>query len=399
MGYRSHMNMITKKDIFKRYLREYLASGKKRKGEILEIVCDVTGMHRNAAGRKFRKLQLTSGITLERRGRKTYYTTDATNALRTIWEAGSEVCGELTYPIVKEYVAILKRDRMWLHSEEATRKLLVMSEGTVKRRVGKFMESKIFRKGLGSTKPSGLKEIIPIFTGPWRNKPPGYGQIDTVVHCGPTLVGNMAYSVNYTDIALLWVSLAAQWNKGQHATKESLARIKKKIPFPLRGMHPDTGSEFINWYLKEWCDEVGIELSRSRPYHKDDNGYVEQKNGHVIRRFLEYDRLDAKETIEVINRLYDRLEFYLNHFVASRRCLKKVRIGSKYKKVYDKGMTLYQRLMACSVTKTNITSEIKDKVKTEHETLNPLLLKREVDMLIEEVFKVQRDYDNHDKKS
>jgi transposase InsO family protein len=134
----------------------------------------------------------------------------------------------------------------------------------------------------------------------------------------------MAFTVNWTDVATLWGGRRAQWNKGQHATQESLSAIKDRLPFAMLGAHPDTGSEFINWYLKGWCDEQAVEMTRSRPYHKDDNAYVEQKNGHIVRRFLGYSRLDNKTVIPLMNDLYETLDVYLNHFVPSRKCFKVV---------------------------------------------------------------------------
>lgn len=384
------MNMTTKKDIFARYLSEYLKTSKERKGEILNHVCDVVQIHRKAAVRKFRKLQMKDNSFPDKRGRSVYYTSDSVSALKTVWEAGSEVCGELIHPIIPEYVKILRKDNLWEHDEIATAKLLEMSEATVKRKTGVFMKAGRTSKGISSTNPSHLKNIIPVFTGPWEGKEPGYGQIDTVVHCGSSLLGDMAFSVNYTDVATLWVCFAAQWNKGERATQESLKRIKEKVPFKILGMHPDTGSEFINWFLKKWCDEEKIELTRSRPNHKNDNAFVEQKNGHVIRRFLGYVRFDCFEVIPIMNKFYDKLEIYLNHFVASRKCLEKVRIGSKYKRKYDKGKTAYQRVL----DHQNISDAIKEKLKKEHEKLNPLLLKREIDKLIEDILKIQKDYDN-----
>lgn len=384
------MNMTTKKDIFARYLSEYLETSKERKGEILNHICDVVQIHRKAAIRKFKRLQMKDKSLSDKRGRSVYYTSDSVSALKTIWYAGSEVCGELIHPIIPEYVKILKKDNLWEHDEIATAKLLEMSEATVKRKTGAFVKAGRTSKGISSTNPSLLKNIIPIFTGPWEGKGPGYGQIDTVVHCGSSLLGNMAFSVNYTDVATLWVCFAAQWNKGEKATQESLKRIKEKIPFKILGMHPDTGSEFINWFLKKWCDEEKIELTRSRPNHKNDNAFVEQKNGHVIRRFLGYVRFDCFETVSVMNKFYDKLEIYLNHFVASRKCLEKARIGSKYKRKYDSGKTAYQRVL----DHPNIETTVKEKLKKEHEKLNPLLLKREIDRLIEEILKIQKDYDN-----
>jgi len=379
------MNMTTKKDIFARYLNEYLKSNKQRKGEILDNVCAVVSMHRKAAVRKFRVFQMRNPALPPKRGRKTYYTADCVYALKTVWEASSEICGELLHPMIQEYVEILQRDKMWQHGDDATKKLLEMSEATTKRSVRGFMKARKPR-GLSSTKPSHLKEIIPIFIGPWEGKPPGYGQIDTVVHCGNSLGGDMAYSVNYTDVAVLWVTFSAQWNKGQEQTQQSLARIQKKVPFKILGMHPDTGSEFINYFVKGWCDDENIELTRSRPYHKNDNAYVEQKNGHVIRRFLGYARIDNKKVISIMNEMYDKLELYINHFVPSRKCIEKVRVGSKYKRKYDKAKTPYRRVLEHPAIEENV----KQKLQKEHKKLNPLILKGEVDKLITKVFETQK---------
>jgi hypothetical protein len=242
-----------------------------------------------------------------------------------------------------------------------------MSEATVKRKVGGFCKARSWRKGQSTTKPSDLKEIIPIFTGPWEDLGPGHGQIDTVVHCGHALLGNMAYSVNYTDVCTLWVSFGAQLNKGQRATRDNLKKIKNKVPFPIKSMHPDTGSEFINWHVKNWVDEVKIDFTRSRPNRKNDNAYVEQKNGHVIRRFLGYSRIDAIEAIELMNKFYDRLELYINHFIPSRKCVEKIRVGSKYKRKYDKGKTPYQRV----IEREDVEWAVKSKLTEKHQTLNP----------------------------
>lgn len=381
------MTMETKDDIFKEYLSQYLKSNKEEKGKILKHVCFVTKMHEKSAVRKFRRLQTQDPCKTEGRGRPVYYTADVTAALKDIWEASSEICGELVHPIVKEYVVALKRDDLWEHSDEATGKLLAMSEGTMKDRVDLFMKARRTRTGMSTTKPSLLKEIIPIFVGPWEDKPPGFGQLDTVVHCGSSLVGDMAFTVNWTDVSTLWGKRRAQWNKGQIETKRSLSDIKEKLPFSMKGAHPDTGSEFINWHLKNWCTENMVELTRSRPYHKNDNAYVEQKNGHIVRRFLGYTRIDCQRAIPVMNELYDMLDLYLNHFVPSRKCIEKVRIGSKYRKKYDKAQTPYQRVLAHK----DISAEVKEKLRVEHATLNPLLLKKQVDMLIAKVFKIQRD--------
>ena len=163
-------------------------AAKEQKLGILTIVCMVTDMHRKAAIRKFHVLQMREPAHQERRGRKTHYTPDVTAALKDVWIAGNEVCGELLHPMVNEYIDILIRDKMWAHSDEATGKLRAMSKRTIKRRVGSFFKMGRTHHGISATKPSALKHLIPVFHGPWEDKPPGWGQIDTVVHCGSSIL-------------------------------------------------------------------------------------------------------------------------------------------------------------------------------------------------------------------
>lgn len=381
--------METKNEIFCRYLNEYLTATKEQKLGILTIVCLVTEMHRKAAIRKFRVLQLRDPAREDGRGRHTYYTPDVTAALKDVWEAGNEVCGELLHPLIAEYVTILKRDQMWPHSAEATKKLLEMSEGTMKQRVREFFKIRRGRKGISATKPSALKKLIPIFTGPWEAKAPGYGQIDTVVHCGPSLLGDMAYTLNYTDAATYMVVPRAQWNKGMEQTKKSMQAIKEWMPFPWLGAHPDTGSEFINRFVVEWCREEKIDLSRSRPGKKNDNMYVEERNGHVIRKTVGYQRLDCIEAVNALNMLYDILTPYLIHFVAVRRTLEKERIQSKYRRTYEKKpKTPYQRILEHPA----VEESVKEKLRKEHTTLNPLVLKREIEKRLQTVYDIQKRY-------
>lgn len=382
--------MSTIIEVFQRYLPEYLKASKQRKQAILDMVCELTHYHRKAAVRKFKVLQFRSTGDSDGRGRPVIYTPDVIAALKDIWAAGSEICGELLHPITAEYVSILKRDGLWNHRPETTDKLLRMSEGTMKVKVGSFMKARHPHHGVSTTSPSLLKNIVPIFTGPWKDQPPGYGQTDTVVHCGNTLSGDMVFSVNYTDIAVMWLGLSAQWNKGQRATQASLQGIRERLPFPLKGLHPDTGSEFLNWHLKGWCDREGIELTRSRPNHKNDNAYVEERNGHVIRKYLGYNRLDVPAIVPLVNQLYQLLEIYLNHFVPSRKCLAKERIGSKYRRCYDQAATPYARVLAHPAIEQNVKEQLRQK----HTTLNPLKLKQQIDTLRSRIFTLQRQTGN-----
>ena len=181
----------------------------------------------------------------------------------------------------------------------------------------------------------------------------------------------------------------AQWNKGMEATKKSMQAIQERMPFPWPGAHPDTGSEFINRFVIGWCQENKIDLSRSRPGKKNDNMYVEERNGHVIRKTVGYIRLDCPEAVGALNNLYDVLMIYLLHFVAVRRTLMKEKIQSKYRRTYErKAKTPYQRIMEHPA----VEGSTKERLRKEHKTLNPLVLKREVERRLDKVYDIQKHY-------
>ena len=381
--------MATKNEIFAEHKARYYVGTKVEKGAILDHVSAVVGMARKASIRKFRTLQMRDKTHRDGRGRSVYYTPDVTAALHYIWEAGNRVCGELLHPQVREYVDILKRDRMWKHSEEATEKLLRMSERSVKRRIAHFVRIRRGNRGLSGTTPSALKQLVPIFTGPWEGMPPGYGQIDTVVHCGSSLLGDLVHTVNYTDAATLTVIPRAQWNKSQESTQQSMAEIKLRLPFAMLGAHPDTGSEFINRFVIAWCRECGVDLSRSRPGKKNDNMYVEERNGHVIRRHVGYVRLDCKRAVAALNAFYDVLTPYLLHFVAVRRTIRKEKVGSKYVRRYEKtAQTPYRRILEHAA----VGEDAKAVLREAHMKLNPLVLVREMERRIAVVYDIQKRY-------
>lgn len=384
------MTMETKNNIFEEHKEGYWKADKKKKSELLTHVCAVAKMHRKAAVRKFKSLRTRDPAGEERRGRSLYYTPDVTVALKEIWRDGNEVCGELLHPVIREYVDILRREGMWKYGDCVTGKLLAMSEATVKRRVGKFLKMRRKRKGLSDTKPSHLKHLVPIFMGPWTDKPPGYGQIDTVRHSN-SASGDAVYTCQYTDAATLGVFPKAQWNKGWEATKESMGAIKETMYFPWLGAHPDTGSEFINEAVVGWCKEEHIDFSRSRPNHKNDNMYVEERNGHVIRKTVGYVTLNCIDAVNALNRVYEVLTPYLFHFVAVRRMVEKEKLSSGYRRVYEKkAITPYQRTLAHAA----VSDAVKEKIKRTHAKLNPRVLKREIDKRVSKLYDVQKRFGN-----
>jgi len=382
------MNMTTKNNIFKEHLSEWLKAkkDKKKRGEIVRNICFVAGVHPKSVPRSFRRAQMHASGEEERRGRQEYYTPDAIAALKDVWDTASEPCAENLKGLVSEYVRILTRDKLWKHSDEATEKLLAMSLGTMKKRVAKFTRKRFVAHGKSTTKAGAIHSLIPVRSGPWDEAAVGTEQIDTVAHCGNTLIGDFIYTVNSTDVPTLWGSRRAQWNKGQTATVASMADMAKDIPFPIVEWHPDSGSEFINWHCKYWCEKQSAKLTRSRPNRKNDNCFVEERNGHIVRRWVGYTRFDAKEVVGALNAVYDVLTPYLNNFVASRRIVSKERVGAKWKVTREKiAKTPYERVLE----RDDVPKEIKAKLKQRHGILNPLIMKREIERLLRQVFILQ----------
>jgi transposase InsO family protein len=159
-----------------------------------------------------------------------------------------------------------------------------------------------------------MVKAVPVFFGSWKNKGAGHGQVDTVVHCGEKLMGNMVYTVNYSDVATCWVEPVAQLNKTERATTQSLETVRQRLPWAPKELHPDSGSEFLNDLAITWAKANGIALSRSRPSKKNDNAFVEQKNRSVVREYVGYERYDCQEAVVVMNELYAVLRLYINFF-------------------------------------------------------------------------------------
>jgi hypothetical protein len=172
-----------------------------------------------------KRIQLNSRLkNNKKQGRRVYYTPDVTAALKEIWDMGDEMSGELLHPQIHEFVAIMQRDENWNHSDEATGKLLAMSERTVKRRLSAFQKARGVSRGLSATKPSSLKSIISIFKGPWKDLPPGHEQIDTVAHCGNTLLGDFVFTLNTTDACTYLVPFSRAVEQGSRGDATELEK-------------------------------------------------------------------------------------------------------------------------------------------------------------------------------
>ncbi len=371
--------MATKTTIISEQLGQYLAVKKGARSAILDHVCAVTGMHRKAAVRRFWQLARTrKNPRPKRRGRKVIYGPLVTAALQEVWSLFHELCAERLQPQLPEYIRVLKCRQDWRHSASTTDQLLTMSVGTLKTRIQQLRaKAGSLGHGLSTTKPGLLKELVPIRRGPWENPAPGYEEVDTVAHCGSTLVGEFAFSVQTTDVATLWTTLQAQLNKSQRATLASLKAMRLRCPFPWLGLDPDSGSEFVNWHCYDWTKTEGIALTRTRPYRKNDHARIEQKNYTNVRAFVGYHRYETAEQVKLLNELYTAMEDYLNFFVGSQKCVEKKRIGSKYKRVYDQAKPAYFRVLEDD----RIDEATKAQLRAKYATLDPRQLKVTIDRL------------------
>jgi len=385
------MNMITKNSIYQEHLKEWLKAkdDKKKRGEIVKNICFVAGVHPKSVPRSFQRVQMRSPSDTERRGRAVYYTPDVTAALKEVWNIASEPCAENLHGVLSDYVRILTRDGTWKQSKEATEKLLAMSLGTMKKRVVKFHRKRFIAHGKSTTRAGAIHALIPVRSGPWDEAEVGTLQIDTVAHCGNTLVGDFIYTVNSTDVPTLWGSRRAQWNKGQYETVKSMEHMNSGIPFPVVEWHPDSGSEFINWHCQGWCQKRGQRLTRSRPNRKNDNCFVEERNGHIVRRWVGYTRFDAREIVDALNAVYAVLTPYLNHFSASCRIISKERIGARWKVTREQtAKTPYTRVLE----RADVSELVKATLRAEHETLNPRTMKSDIERLLQVVFTLQKHH-------
>lgn len=381
------MNMTIKQAIFEEKKLEYFKAKKTSRTKILDIVVDITGMKRKSCIKRFRCIQLRDPRKQEGRGRPRYYTSDVIAALKDVWKIGSESCGENLHSQIGGYIDSEIKTKEWEYDNIITGKLRAMSLGSVKKYVGNFVRTRRNFGGKSTTQRSSVISMIPVRMDGWDTAEVGVIQIDTVAHCGDSVVGDYVFTTNGADVATLWGTRRAQWCKGQESTKTSLEAMRNDSSFPWTEIHPDSGTEFINAHCFSYATETNLRMTRSRPYHKNDNCFVEERNGHIVRVYVGFNRLDARESVDVLNNLYDVLTPYLNHFIASRRIITKERIGAKWKISREKvSKTPYQRVLE----RSDVTEAVKEKLRIEHEKLNPKKMKLEVDQLIKQVHDVQR---------
>jgi len=379
------MNMVTKHEVLQAHLTKWLAckGNREKRGALTKQLSKILSIHPKSVGRSMRRLQLRDKSKHERRGRKVYYGKDVDAALSKIWEEMDYPCAENMHSVIKDYAKYFIDDKDWGFGDETTGRMYALSVGTLKLRIGSFRKKKGLGRGRSATVSSPLKGMIPIRKShTWVGLPPGYAQTDSVVHCGDLLTGDVVYSVGEVDFATYWSDYTTQWNKGREATRESLETLRTRLPFPLKEIHPDTGNEFINYHVYEWAKSEKIEMTRSEPYKKNDNMCIEERNGSIARKHLGYVRMDDRSLVKTTQEIMRIACLLHNHFRPVRRMTSKERLGAKWRRRFEKAAkTPYLRVLEHK----DVSQEDKDKLRALHAELNPLELKRNLDMLKEQL--------------
>jgi hypothetical protein len=265
-------------------------------------------------------------------------------------------------------------------------RLLTMSAATIDRRLRPFRQQ-MRPHGLSTTKPGTLlKQQVPVRTyTPWEEQQPGFVEIDLVAHCGMSTAGHYLNTLTVTDVCTTWTECIGVWGQGQAGVFAGLQAVRKRLPFPLLGIDSDNGSEFLNAHLVRYCEGEHITFTRSRPYWKNDQAHVEQKNWSVVRKLVGYSRYESQEALDQLNAVYELHRIWTNYWQPSLKLTGKKREGAKVRKHYDQAQTPYRRVLAAE----NLDDAAKVRLESDHTRWGPVALRRELDVAVEQFSRSQ----------
>ena len=375
--------------------REYLAAIRERyrrarkraKTTILDEFCATCGYHRKYAIRLLRRRP--SVVTRRRPGPASRYRDEALLvALRRLWFATDQMCGKRLKAAIPLWMPFSEGEFGPLAPDVAAR-LLRASAATLDRLLHPLRA--LHPKGRCTTRPGSLlKNQIPIRTHFWDVDRPGFVEADTVAHCGNSMAGDFVYSLTFTDICSGWTENRAVWGRGSLGVLAQIQDIEARIAFPLLGFDCDNGSEFLNHHLVRYFTDRPKQpalFSRSRPYAKNDNAFVEQKNWTHVRQLLGYERFDKPALVALINDLYvNQWSAFTNFFCPTLKLKAKTRINSKLRRQYHTPQTPYERLCASE----HIPDDAKQRLTNLFRSLNPFALQRAIQGKLRLVFDTLR---------
>ena len=366
--------------IAKRYKRACY----KTKINLLNEYCQVTSFHRKHAIRKLNNFKFFQKPKKNKRGRKAIYNKPGLiKVLKKIWLTANLPCSKLLKALLPDWLP--HYETTFGPVDPATLNLIKKISPATIDRILKPIRPHFNKKGRSCTKPGSLlRHQIPIGTNQWNQFIPGFLEADTVHHCGDSVAGQYVITVNYTDLATGWTEQRAVWGKGELGVLQQTEDVERSLPFALLGFDSDNGGEFINDHLFKYMTvrkNNPVQFTRSRPYKKDDNAHIEQKNWTHIRQWLGYNRFDNPAMVPLLNELYtSEWNLYHNFFIPSVKLIDKKRDHSKIIKKYDAPKTPYQRILEAD---SSIVSDAKkEQLRTLKASLNPFALRKAMETKI-----------------
>ena len=374
------MSFKAKRELLFRVWSRYLDADKNEKTLILNGFLAATGYQRKYAISLLNKAPAMKSASTPRI-RRPKYGEETRLALLTIWNTTNQLCGKRLAPFLPSIIASLERFGHLTLREDTRQQLLSISPATIDRVVAK--ERTKTRKGHSLTKRGTLlKQSIKVRTfADWKEVETGFFEADLVAHCGDRIEGSFLNTLVLTDIATAWTEFAPLLTRSSIDVGVALDAVRQVMPMPLLGLDTDNGAEFINHDLFQYCDREKITFTRSRPYRKNDQAHVEQKNGSIVRRIVGYDRYEGQLAWSSLLNLYRSLRLYVNFFQPSMKLLTKHRDHFKVVKRYDRAQTPYERI----IKSKKVPTPTKDKLRIIFEQLDPVTLMDEIGKYQEEL--------------
>jgi len=371
------MSFQTRHELLARVVPRYREADRKQKTIILNEFIASTGYKRKYAIRLLSLPEIAPGKTIKR-PRSRYYGQDVQDALLVAWAAANYIASKRLAPFLEELVPALERHGHLKLTEDVRTQLISISPATIDR-ILRPWRSRDKLRGISMTKSGTLlKHQIPVRTfADWEETSPGFFEADLVAHCGWSVEGSFLYTLVLTDIATGWVECLALLYRGKHAVINALEHARQLIPFPMLGIDSDNGSEFINAELIGYCEREKITFTRGRAYKKNDQCYVEQKNGAVVRQLVGYDRFEGQRAYKQLTELYRAVRLYINFFQPSMKLRKKKRESSKTYRTYHTARTPFQRLCASGAGYPKML----EKLNVIYHALDPVRLLKQIEAL------------------
>jgi hypothetical protein len=365
----ARLSTTTREELVAAAGRRYVEADRSERGRILDELTSLTGLHRKHAARLLRG---GGRVRRHEAGPKRRIYDDAVReALIMIWEASDRVCGKRLRPLVPILVEAMERHGHLQLADDVRDGLLSMSAATIDRALQSVRGRSAGRPRRRAPPSAAVRRSVAVrtFEG-WDDPPPGFMEADLVAHSGPVVRGSFVQTLTVTDIATGWTECAPVLVREQSLLTAVLGEIRKVLPFPLLGFDTDNDSVFMNETVRDYCAAAGIAFTRCRPYRKNDQAWVEQKNGAVVRRSVGYRRLEGLQAATALARLYRSLRLFVNYFQPSFKLAGKAREGARVRKRYHAPATPYQRLLADART----SDEVRRDLEAIHATLDPVQL-------------------------